>query len=311
MKRALLESHPNVLRREPPAAWVDKKCSTAVRCDPAAAGLQPDVQRLKGFAAYRHTATFFALAEYIRLGGLQVYPATGLPAGPNIQPNQLADAQATAIKQLGNAAVARLGRVSYAPSTRSALVAGQLHGFVHAERFGQRSGNLGRANVLHRVAGHQALTPKPGVKPAPAGQDQCNAPGTSATTVHLRDPAPDMGVLHLEQRHLSSAGRVLELMQIKRIQFHCALCQSLFNADMLEVTLDQRVSTNSSHWVHGLTGLGRLQAQTGDGGTRQITNLGQKIGAHIGMKAIRIGGSQNQEAKCVLRRISAQRNQRN
>ena len=119
----------------------------------------------------------------MRLRRLQVYPAARLRAGHSIQPDQLADAQATTVQQLGQTFVTRLqARVVQAVCS---FKVSQLHGFVHAQRFGQGLGRLGRTQALHRVAADQTLAPQPDIKATPARQNQGNATGTAPAGVHL------------------------------------------------------------------------------------------------------------------------------
>ena len=233
-----------MLRREPRAALVDKKGFSTRKASkafmgPVRAQRQPPLQRHKRGPPHRHAAPLAAFAQHMGFGRVQVDPAARPGAGLHIQTHQLGNAQAAAIKQFGDAAVACF-KVRVATGF-GGLVAGQLHRLVHAQRLGQGLGGPGRAHVLRRVAAHQAFAAQPGVKAAPARQDQRNAAPAAASAVHLGHPAPQVGGVHVRQRHIGCASLSLQLLQVCRVQLHGALGQALFNAHMLQVALDQRV----------------------------------------------------------------------
>mgnify|MGYP007019758690 CR=1 FL=1 len=102
----------------------------------------------------------------MRLSRLQVYPAARLRAGHSIQPDQLADAQATTVQQLGQTFVTRLqARVVQAVC---GLEVGQLHGFVHPQSLRQGLGHFGSTHALNRIVSNEFFTRQPMVKAAPS-----------------------------------------------------------------------------------------------------------------------------------------------
>ena len=184
----------------------------------------------------------------MRLAGIAVDPAARLAARLCIEPDQLANAQAAAVEQFGDAAVARFHEGVNAGGV--GFKTGQLHCFIDAQGLGQRLGHLGRAHVLHRVARHQAFTAQPGVKTAPARQDQRNAAPAASTRMHLRHPAPQMRVRHVSQCHAGLARLGLQLLQVGGVQLDGAAGKPLFHADICQVADDQRVR-RFRHFRHG------------------------------------------------------------
>src|SRR5437763_652444 len=66
----------------------------------------------------------------------------------------------------------------------------------------------------------------PGIEAAPTREDQRDAAAAAARTVHLRDPAPDVRVLHAREFHAGLVRVVDELLQVERIKLHRALRQA-------------------------------------------------------------------------------------
>ena len=121
-----------------------------------------------------------------------------------------------------------------------------MHRLVHAQGFGQRLGGFWRAHILHRIGGDQPFAAQPGVKAAPARQDQRNAAAAAPGAVHLHDPAPHVGAVHLRQRHTGLQRIGLQLVQVQCVELHGALGQAFFHPHMLQVTLDQRMRCGRS-----------------------------------------------------------------
>ena len=246
----MFKAHANLLRRQPATALIDEK--RGVFACPCRALNQPGQIRVKRLAAYRHAAPFGALAEHMRLTGLHINPATGVLAGLCVKAHQLANAQAAAIKKLGDAAVARFELRRH--HRFAALIARQLHRFIDAQRFGQRLGRLGRPHILYRIAGNQSAPAQPGVKTAPARQNQRNAARAAPAAVHLCHPATDVRVVQLQQRQPSLARVGGEFFKVQRIQLDSALGQAFFNPNVLKVALNEQGRCSV-----GLSGFGRYR----------------------------------------------------
>ena len=189
------------LRRVPPRP-MNRAAVVAAPAAPRSA--QPGLQRLDRLAPDRHGAALAALAQHVRLAGLQVDPAARRAARRGVQADQLADAQAAAVQQFHDRGVARLEPADRPrrPGSRPAAPRRRRPAPWAA---GLR--RLGRAHVLHRIAGHQALAAEPGVEAAPAGQDQRDAAAAAARAMHLRDPAAHVRGLHARERHAAPPAR--------------------------------------------------------------------------------------------------------
>ena len=98
----------------------------------------------------------------MRFSGGHINPATRVVTVLHIQPQQLANAQAAAVQQLGNAVVSGLpDRVKLLGLLGHKT--GQLHSFINPQCLGQRFGRFWSAHPFNRVAGNQAFTAQPGV----------------------------------------------------------------------------------------------------------------------------------------------------
>jgi hypothetical protein len=124
---------------------------------------QPARERFERLAAHRHRAPLAAFAQHVGFARLQIDPAARLGTRRCVQAGQFSDPQAAAVQQFNHGSVARFEpRVAL-----RVLVTGQLDGFVHAERLGQRLGRFRCAHILHGIARHQALASQPGIEAAP------------------------------------------------------------------------------------------------------------------------------------------------
>ena len=150
LQRSLPEPDANLLRAQALAAGVDEQRPARLFAriirhrlrtgQPQLSRGQPVLQSLQRLAADRHTAPLAPLAEHMRFGGVEINPATRHHARAHIEPDQLANAQAAAIKQFGDAMVARLARligkirlvVGTGCCAPRVLISRQLHRFVHA-----------------------------------------------------------------------------------------------------------------------------------------------------------------------------------
>ena len=196
---------------------------------------QPVLQGQQCLGANWHAAPLAALSQHMGLGCLQVNPAARLGAGIDVQPGQFTHPQAAAIEQLQH------GRVSgHQPGCISAgIKVSQLHGLVNPQRLGQGFTSFGCAHVLHRVAGDLIGAPQPSVKTAPARQNKGDAARAASARMHLRGPAPDLGVLNLLERQISLGGMGPKFVQIDRVEAQCALGQAFFDPGVQQVTLAQ------------------------------------------------------------------------
>ena len=155
--------------------------------------------------------------------------------GPDIQPHQLAHAQAAAVKQLGHRGVTRFNpRICF-----GVLKAGQLHGVIHSQGLGQGFGCLGAAHAFHGVEGHQILLGSPAIKAAPARKNQRNAACAAACAMHLRSKTADMHGLQRQQLLVDHPRKVLQLDQIQRVKRVRAVRQALLHPHMLKVAVDK------------------------------------------------------------------------
>ena len=177
---------------------------------------------------------------------LQIDPAPGLGAGLRVQASEFGNAQPAAVEQLGQAVVAdiEISAIAALPET------GQLHRFVDAQRLGQGLGRLGRSHALHRVMGQGALKAQPGIKPAPARQDERDAAPAAAPTVHLGDPAAHIGRGDLLERDLGLGCELLQLEQVLGIQGLGARGQTLLHPHMAQISIDQRLRGLCSAALH-------------------------------------------------------------
>ena len=176
----------------------------------------------------------------MRLRCLEVNPAARFRAGRRIQPHEFAYTQAATVQQLDDSRVARLqpGVLGVIVKTR------QRDRIVHTERFGQGFGRFGGAHVQHRIRIDQTFAAQPGVKTAPAGQNQRNTAATAPAAVHLHDPVADVRVTHGQQDNVGFEGEFVELLQIQRVKLDGSWGQAFLNSDVLQVTFDQRGAVN-------------------------------------------------------------------
>ena len=140
------------VRRVP---WRPTKSAACSRLPPCSRNAS---QRSSASSALRPTGT---VRRLLPLPSTWASPACrsiqprGCAARHRVQPHQFAHAQAAAVQQFHHGRIAR-----FQPGVGLvARVSRQLHRIVDAQRLGQRLGRLGRAHVLHRIAG----------RPAPAG----------------------------------------------------------------------------------------------------------------------------------------------
>ena len=196
---------------------------------------QPRAQRSQRRGPHGHAAAAAALALHLHLGGLQINPAApllqGLAAGHHVQAHQLTYAQATAIQQLNHGAIARL----LPGIDRFGMEVCQAHGLVHRQRFGQRFGRAWRTHIQQRVPLQQPFAHRPGVKAAPARQNQGNAARAAPTTVHLRHQPAHVRSLQLQQLQPQRVRAGLQALQVVRVEHQGALGQALVNAQVLQV----------------------------------------------------------------------------
>ena len=228
-------------------------------------------------------------------------------AGDDVEADQLADAQAAAVEQLGDAGVARRQR---AASPRVVALRDQRHRLVDRQRLGQRLRGARRAHAVDRVGGDQAVAAEPAVEAAPGREHERDAARRQAGAVQLRRPAAD--VVRLAPRAAAApAAPAKRCSRSKRlaVERQRARGEAALDREVLEMARDVGVARRRrrSSLRSGCMRLapacaaGRraltLRQQPRQRGARDLADARQELGAHVGGVARRIGRGEHEQAE--------------
>jgi hypothetical protein len=131
--------------------------------------------------AHRHGAALAALAQHMGFARLQVDPAARMALATASSPTS----SPTRRPQPYSSSTMAASRASSQGSLPASWNSASCTASSTLRALGRGLARLGRAHVLHRVAGHQPLAAQPGVETAPARQHQRDAAAAAPTRMHL------------------------------------------------------------------------------------------------------------------------------
>ena len=211
--RQQLQSRADLAGRQPRSTLADEQRGLASLGQRTALE-HPGRQCLQRRATHRHAAALRTLAQHMGRGVGAVDPASGQGPSAQVQTDQLAHPQPTAVEQFDDAVVTRAQR---------RVVAGrhllrQRDRLIDRQRFGQGFGRFGRTDAVHRVVRHQPLATPMAVQAAPGRQRNRDAARPQSTLAQPGGPAAHMVGLGRCQRNVLVSGELLQPPQ--RIRIH-------------------------------------------------------------------------------------------
>jgi hypothetical protein len=182
--RERLQSRADLARGESRAAAADEE-RRLVGVRDVAAAREPRRERGERRSADRNGAALAALAEDVRGRVVAVDPARRRRARDDVEADELADAQAAAVEQLGDARVAHRERVVVVAAVRD-----ECDRVVDRERLGQRLRRARRANATGRIGVDRAGARQPAIEAPPRRQHERDRARREAARMQLRGEAP-------------------------------------------------------------------------------------------------------------------------